>query len=137
MRGPGIPANATREQLVNNLDVVATILDVAGAAPGVVPVGRSLSPLFADANAPWRSTLLIQSPVNRYAPTRHRYRGVRTTRGSTSNMTAAFEELLDLSADPHELNNEARNASYASDLVALRSLQDTLKACAGTSCWVP
>lgn len=33
MRGPGIPANATREQLVNNLDVVATILDVAGAAP--------------------------------------------------------------------------------------------------------
>src|ERR1700687_4712508 len=79
MRGPGIPANATREQLVNNLDVVATILDVAGAAPGVVPVGRSLSPLFADANAPWRSTLLIQSPVNRYAPTRHRYRGVRTT----------------------------------------------------------
>jgi len=48
-----------------------------------------------------------------------------------------FEELFDLSADPHELNNEARNASYASDLVALRSLQDTLKACAGTSCWVP
>ncbi len=41
-----------------------------------------------------------------------------------------IEELFDLSVDPHELNNEARNASYASDLVALRNIHCTLKACA-------
>ena len=33
MRGPGIPANATRSQLVDNLDVVATIVDLARAKP--------------------------------------------------------------------------------------------------------
>jgi N-acetylglucosamine-6-sulfatase len=31
IRGPGIPENQTRGQLVNNLDVVATIVELAGA----------------------------------------------------------------------------------------------------------
>lgn len=35
VRGPGIPENETREQLVNNLDVVATIVELAGATPGL------------------------------------------------------------------------------------------------------
>jgi tetratricopeptide (TPR) repeat protein len=47
MRGPGIPANETRNQLVNNLDLVATIEDLAGITPGLAPDGRSLIPLLA------------------------------------------------------------------------------------------
>jgi N-acetylglucosamine-6-sulfatase len=137
MRGPGIPANATRGQLVNNLDVVATILDLAGAAPGITADGRSLAPLFADADAPWRSALLIASPVNRFEPPSHRYTGVRTPTRKYVKYDGGFEELFDLSADPHELNNEAGNAPYEADLAALRRLQDTLKTCAGASCWVP
>jgi N-acetylglucosamine-6-sulfatase len=136
MRGPGIPANATRGQLVNNLDVVATILDLAGAAPGFAADGRSLAPLFADANAPWRSALLIESPVNRFESAKHRYTGVRTATRKYVKYDGGFEELFDLGADPHELNNEAGNASYAADLAALRSMEDRLKSCAGPSCWV-
>lgn len=137
VRGPGIPENETRGQLVNNLDVVATILELAGAAPGVAPDGRSLAPLFADANAPWRSALLIESPVNRFEPLANRYTGVRMATRKYVKYDGGFEELFDLSTDPHELKNEAGNASYASDLANLRSIYDTLKACAGTSCWVP
>jgi N-acetylglucosamine-6-sulfatase len=51
LRGPGIPENERREQLVNNLDVVATIVELAGATPGVMLDGRSLSPL-KDGSAP-------------------------------------------------------------------------------------
>lgn len=137
MRGPGVPANATREQLVNNLDVVATILDLAGAAPGVAGDGHSLAPLFADADAPWRSALLIESPVNRFESAKHRYTGVRTATRKYVKYDGGFEELFDIAADPHELSNEAGNPSYQSDLARLRSLQDTLKTCAGASCWVP
>ena len=36
MRGPGIPKNETRSELVNNLDVVATIAELAGATPRLV-----------------------------------------------------------------------------------------------------
>ena len=52
IRGRGIPANETRSQLVNNLDVVATIVDLAGAKPDLTLDGRSLLPLFTDAKAP-------------------------------------------------------------------------------------
>ena len=57
MRGPGIPEDQTRDQLVSNLDVTATIVDLAGAKPGVPLDGKSLVPLFVSADAPWRSAL--------------------------------------------------------------------------------
>jgi|GEM_PF-1280299 arylsulfatase A-like enzyme len=37
MRGPGIPENQTRAQLVYHLDIVATIEELAGVAPGLRP----------------------------------------------------------------------------------------------------
>ena len=136
MRGPGIPQHETRGQLVNNLDVVATIEELAGAAPGLAPDGRSLLPLFADPSAPWRSALLIEGPVNRFDKPENRFAGVRTTTRKYVKYDGGFEELFDLAADPDELRNEAGNASLAGDLAALRSVHDTLKSCAGDSCWV-
>jgi N-acetylglucosamine-6-sulfatase len=137
MRGPGIPKNETRSELVNNLDVVATIADLAGASPGFVPDGRSLSPLFADANAPWRSAILLQSPINRFQQLHNRFAAVRTATRKYVKYDSGFEELFDLVADPYELSNEAANPSYASDLATLRGLDGRLKICAGPSCWVP
>src|SRR5262249_45693574 len=54
IRGPGIPENQTPGQLLTNLDVLATIVELAGASPGATLDGHSLGPLFADSNAPWR-----------------------------------------------------------------------------------
>jgi len=137
MRGPGIPENETRNQLVNNLDLVATILDLAGAKPGIALDGKSLDPLFADAAAPWRSALLIESPVNRFEKKENRYTGVRTATKKYVKYDGGFEELFDLAADPYELNNQARDPAQASDLSALRGIHDTLRSCMGAGCWVP
>jgi N-acetylglucosamine-6-sulfatase len=65
MRGPGIPKGETRDALVNNLDVVATIAQLASATPDYTLDGRSLTPLFADANAPGgaRSSSRARSPA--------------------------------------------------------------------------
>ena len=136
MRGPGIPAGETRAQLVSNLDVVATIVDLAHAHPDLPLDGRSLVPLFGNADAPWRGALLFESPVNRFEPVRNRYAGVRTPTRKYVKYDGGFEELFDLAADPHELKNEADNPVYAGDLATLRALQDKLKSCAGESCWV-
>lgn len=50
MRGPGIPAGSTTKELASNADMVPTILDAAGATPGVTQDGRSLPP-FASSPA--------------------------------------------------------------------------------------
>jgi N-acetylglucosamine-6-sulfatase len=137
MRGPGIPEHETRDQLVSNLDLVATILDLAHAKPGVPLDGRSLTPLFTASGAPWRSALLFESPVTRFEPKANRYSGVRTANRKYVKYGSGFEELFDLAADPHELKNVAEDPAYGADLSALRGIYDRLKACAGDSCWVP
>ncbi len=137
MRGPGIPKNETRSALVNNLDVVATIAELTDASPGYALDGRSLTPLFADANAPWRSALLFESPISRFRTPKNRFTGVRTATRKYVKYANGFEQLFDLSDDPHELHDRARKAFYAGDLATLRSLNDRLKDCAGQSCFVP
>jgi arylsulfatase A-like enzyme len=128
VRGPGIPENAMRNQLVNNLDVVATIIELAGAKPGRTLDGRSLVPLFTDANIPWRSAILIdgKGAVAVRTPSR---KYIRHKNGS--------EELYDLVTDPQELENKAGSSSYAGDLAALRRVHDSLTSCTGASCWSP
>ncbi|MBK5197338.1 MAG: sulfatase [Methyloceanibacter sp.] len=137
MSGPGIAKNETRSQLVNNLDVAATIVDLASASPGTAPDGRSLAPLFADAHAPWRSAILLESPINRFQFPAKRFTGTRTATRKYVKYDSGFEELFDLEADPNELNNVAADPAYANDLAPLRELNDRLKACSGASCFVP
>jgi arylsulfatase A-like enzyme len=137
IRGPGIAAGETRSQLVSNLDVVATIVDLARAKPTIPLDGRSLVPLFANADAPWRSAIPFESSVTRFQPPRNRYAGLRTATRKYVKYDGGSEELFDLAADPHELNNEAGNPAYAGDLDALRRLQQKLKSCVGDGCWVP
>ena len=137
MRGPGIPKGETRTDLVNNLDVVATVAELAGASPGYALDGRSLTPLFADAEAPWRSALLIESPVSHFQKPRSRFTAVRTVTRKYVRYDSGFEQLFDLSADPHELKNAAGEARYAGDLASLRSLDQALKSCTGETCFLP
>ena len=136
VKGPGIPARETRSQLVNNLDVVATIEQAAGLTPSVSPDGRSLMPILADGAAPWRSAILVEGG-NDVEPPQRRFTAVRTATRKYARYGDGFEELYDLVADPFELDNKAKDPSYASDAAMLRSLDDRLKSCAGASCWVP
>ncbi len=106
-------------------------------SPGYALDGRSLTPLFADANAPWRSALLIESPVSHFQKPSSRFTGVRTATLKYVRYDSGFEQLFDLKADPHELRNEAGKEPYANELASLRSLNEQLKSCTGGSCFVP
>ena len=130
MKGPGIPKNETRSELVNNLDVVASIEEIAGVTPGIVADGRSLIPVLLDGRAPWRSAILVEGGAKRYS-------AVRTATRKYVHYVDGFEELYDLVTDPYELENKAHDPSYAGDIATLRGIHDKLKSCAGAGCWIP
>ena len=136
VKGPGIPRNETRDQLVNNLDVAATIQEAAGVKPGTAPDGRSLLPILHDAKAPWRSAILVEGG-NGVTKADKRYAAVRTGTRKYVRHDDGFEELYDLMADPYELDNKVKDPRYASDAAMLRDLHDRLKSCVGEGCWVP
>jgi len=135
IRGPGLPENQKRSQLVNNLDVVATIEDLAGAKPGLACDGHTLAPLFADPNAPWRSAILIEGGSDASSPS-NRYAAVRSPDQKYVRYDSGVEALYDLAADPYELESKAHDAKYAADLVRLRGVEEKLRSCAGPSCWI-
>jgi arylsulfatase A-like enzyme len=136
VKGPGIPRDETRDQLVNNLDVAATIQQIAGVKPGIAPDGRSLLPVLADANAPWRSAILVEGGNDVTKPEK-RYAAVRTATRKYVRYGDGFEELYDLAADPYELDNKVKDPRYAADTARLRELHDRLKSCVSAGCWVP
>ena len=107
MRGPGVPPRRVDRRLVGNVDVPATILDAADAAPGRVLDGRSLLELLADPGAEWGRDILIENGKGANGiPT---YRGIRTYRYLyIEHRTTGEYELYDLVEDPFQLRERGR-----------------------------
>ena len=144
--------------LVNNLDLTATILDLAGAAPCTaagdcrVLDGRSLRPLLAGHRPGWTRgrTLLFQIGGNRecgVVPTaglKNFYDAVRTPRyvyvelnrinRDTGDCDRPEYELYDLKQDPYQLRNRAVNPALRTPSALQASLAQrlaTLRDCSG------
>jgi arylsulfatase A-like enzyme len=147
IRGPGLPAGVIRPQMVNNVDVVATIVEAANIRETIqgrkILDGHSLLPLMKDALTPWRSALLVQGIVPPYDGTAKRFQAVRTATAKYVEIHTPDEEreLYDLVADPRELENKADNPDATSaDAVLqaqLKTTLDALRTCQGPTCWVP
>jgi N-acetylglucosamine-6-sulfatase len=141
MRGRGIPKGQIRQQLVNNLDLAATIVAAAGAKPDHTLDGRSLTPLLRNANAPWRTAMLVQGNDCDAVRNCSQYAAVRTRRymyGEHNTVTwGAEQELYDMNpnADPDQLVNVAGLANYQDVMNELQTVLATLKTCSGNGCW--
>jgi arylsulfatase A-like enzyme len=142
IRGPGIPENQTRDQLVNNADVIATILEQAKATPGLLLDGKSLTPIINDASAPWRTALLVQGSFkyeddgDSNQDINLTFFGVRGTRYVYSQISNGERELYDLFSDPFELTNVVLAPEHGSVVTFYQNLLGPLSACAGDSCWI-
>jgi arylsulfatase A-like enzyme len=110
--GPGVRRGAVEHRLVLNLDVGATIPDLAGLPTDATQHGRSLSPLLRDGPPPadWRTDFLYEAPTPQlgsrplWAVRTERWKYVRTEDPREPSRIMS-EELYDLAADAFETNN--------------------------------
>jgi arylsulfatase A-like enzyme len=148
MRGPGIPPGAVRDQLVANVDLAPTILDVARAVPDIEQDGSSVLPIASDGSASdARSFLLeLQRVPGLDEEARERSRdlrkffepetvfAVRSPGFFYAEHPNGEVELYDLDRDPDQLENVATDAEYRSALTELEGRLRILKSCRGAAC---
>jgi N-acetylglucosamine-6-sulfatase len=129
VRGQGVPRGASFDELVGNIDLAPTLLDLAGAAvPGWMD-GRSLKP-FVDGSAPnsWRTSLLIEGAKSG-SRGRPAYSGVRYQERVYVEYTNGEEEYYNLKVDPYQLENRPQEVPHE-----MRQRLDALKSCSGDNC---
>ncbi len=119
---------AVRDEMVLNLDLAPTLLDLAGVKEVPAMDGRSLVPLLdGPAVENWRADFLCEHLfVHEKIP---KSEGVRTERWKYIRyfeQKPVHEELYDLVADPHERHNLAKEPAHAGTLDNLRRRCDDL-----------
>jgi hypothetical protein len=132
VRGPGVARNVESNNVVTNADIAPTILEIAGAQPGVTQDGESLLPTFADPKREDGRAILLEA----YAG--NEIIGVRTsqylyTEWDTGQLLPE-RELYDTYSDPYQLNNLAGNPAYAPVVSDLAAELDALIKCEGAEC---
>ena len=133
LRGPGIPAGATNNSLVSNVDLAPTILQLASAQPLRTMDGMSLLPLLHPGAQPSILPVLLESgPGGGFAnPV---YAGLRTVRYKYIEYQTGDKELYDLFTDPDEVHNLIADPASADTRARLAATLNTLRNCAGASC---
>ena len=108
-----IAKGITRDEMVLNIDLAPTIVDLAGVAVPREMQGRSWQPLFTGQSANWRQSFLAEYFWEANFPTTPSLVAVRTTTAKLIKYPGHDEwtELFDLAADPYETKNLVRDPS--------------------------
>ena len=121
---PIVKKGTTRDELVMNLDLAPTFLDLADVSVPPEMQGRSLLPLFTSSkrNSPWRSGVYYHYYEHPGEHNVYRHFGIRTNRYKLIRFYGAkdFWELYDLVNDPHEMKNLADDKNYDDKMSALK-----------------
>ena len=128
-RAPASRQGKLCEQMVLNIDVPATLLDLAGITPPVGMQGKSLLPLAMGETPSWRKEWFYENHFrNQRAGPIAASEGIRTTDWKYIryiDTDPIYEQLFDLKADPREEKNLAANPAHADRLTAMRSRWET------------
>jgi arylsulfatase A-like enzyme len=144
MRGPGIPVNKTVSAMVSNVDLAATVLDIANATPGITIDGLSLVPVAHNpASIAGRHLLLETGEPGARSPGRRWYAAVRTERylyvehwlRNTAGVDVRTEkELYDQSIDGQQMDSKHADPAYGKTMAKLARRLSALQRCSGTNC---
>ncbi len=147
VRGPGIPAGGVSRQLVGNIDLAPTIVQLAGASPGRSFDGQSLLPFARDPGLRAPRALLHETGGSRYVRRRDQdaggmpavrrvlsYRAVRTERWLYVEYRDGARELYDLRHDPWELRSLHADPAARPTRRALAATLRRLAHCRGPAC---
>lgn len=116
MQCPGlIPAGSVVTQVVANIDVAPTLLDIAGVPTPPEMDGRSFLPLVRGEAAPWRQEFLYVYYWEKNFPQSPTVFALRGDRFKYITYYGLWDtdELYDLAADPDESSNLIHDPAYA------------------------
>jgi N-acetylglucosamine-6-sulfatase len=151
VRGPGVPRGARSAELVANVDLAPTILELAGAAATTPVDGRSLLRFARDPRLRSRRPLLLEAftkstetatarggpaTASISAPVRD-YQAIRAGRYKYVRYAGGAKELYDLRRDPFELHSLARERRYLRVRRFLSRRLARLRLCRGAACRRP
>jgi N-acetylglucosamine-6-sulfatase len=102
-------------QMVANIDIAPTLLEVAGMTAPPTMDGRSLLPLARTPQPPWREALLYEYYWERNFPQTPTQHALRTDQYKYIRYHGLWDsdELYDIARDPQETRNLARRPEHA------------------------
>jgi arylsulfatase A-like enzyme len=108
IRGPGVQAGATVEQMAVNIDLAPTMARWGGATPDRIMDGQSLTPLLGPSGATqnWRRDFLVE--LYRHLPPAQNgdvIKALRTEHEVYVEYASGPRELYDVRTDPYQLQN--------------------------------
>jgi arylsulfatase A-like enzyme len=115
--------------MVLNVDIAPTLLELAGVPVPPSLHGRSLAPLLAGADVPWRDAFFYEYHEYPAGHCVRKHRGVRTARWKLIHFFEQPEEweLYDLQADPDETRNLAGLRQHERTVQSLRARMAQLR----------
>ena len=132
VRGPGVARGESSADVVTNADLVPTILDISGAAPGLLQDGESLRGTFASPKIENGRAILLEA----YAGPQ--IIGLRTSRYLytewDTDQLLPERELYDTYVDPNQLNNLIGDPTYAPVVETLAAQLGQMVDCEGVDC---
>jgi len=149
--GPGLPRRVESQQLVSNVDITPTVLDLAGVAIPDQVDGRSLVPFLREPERTFDRILLFESgpapsqgfdldPLHEVLrleeATVRLYQGVRTETFKYIEYEDGFVELFDLVKDPDEMRSVAKDEAYVGIRRLLAAALELMRDCRGEACRV-
>jgi N-acetylglucosamine-6-sulfatase len=163
IRGPGIPAGRTTGELVANVDIAPTIVEIAGATATREMDGRSLLPFARSPNTRTGRPILLESYFGGFAhggkhpvgpkrlartsaeaadpgamaaadPTPHSWKAIVVGHWKLIRFRRGEYELYDLRHDPCELHSLANRRRFARVRRYLARQLRVLAHCHGASC---
>jgi N-acetylglucosamine-6-sulfatase len=125
-----IEAGSSSSELVMNIDVAPTLLEIAGGEIPEKMQGLSLVPLLQNKAISWRESILYEYFQEAYAPGFETVVGVRTRRYKyieTPHLPQDINELYDLESDPGEMDNLINHPDYQDVKLEMMAALERLK----------
>ncbi|MEM7368162.1 MAG: sulfatase [Bacteroidota bacterium] len=124
VRAPGIiPKGITVSQMIQNIDVAPTILELAGLESPMHFHGQSAMPILQEKQTNWRDRIFYEYYWEIYYPQTPTMHGVRTDRYKYIMYHGLWDknELYDLQEDPNEMVNLIKSPEHQEMILALRN----------------
>ena len=110
-----IAPGTTKDEMVLNIDVAPTFIDLAGGQIPDEMQGESFMPLMENEQSDWRNSIMYEYYQEEYAPGLVTTVGVRNERYKyieSPDLPDDINELYDLEKDPLEMDNKINDPNY-------------------------